>query len=115
MGDTTCGKPYGFFAADNCGTTYFAIQFVGVNDLGLGNYSDGFAANCAATDDFRKPLGDPAEGQLATALRLNLTGACVPNVSSASTAERARIPAATTDDPETIRYPRAACISSNEF
>ena len=26
IGATTCGKPYGFFPQDNCGTTYFSIQ-----------------------------------------------------------------------------------------
>lgn len=107
VGSTTCGKPYGFFATDNCGTTYFAIQFVGVNNLGQGDYSDGFAANCAATDDFSKPLGDTGEGQLATALRLNLTGACVPNASSASSLKRAPV-TTDADDPTAVRDPRAA-------
>jgi hypothetical protein len=27
IGSTTCGKPYGFYAQENCGTTYFSIQF----------------------------------------------------------------------------------------
>ncbi|MEP7302965.1 MAG: S41 family peptidase, partial [Caldimonas sp.] len=34
IGSTTCGKPYGFYPQENCGTTYFAIQFQGVNFLG---------------------------------------------------------------------------------
>jgi hypothetical protein len=42
VGSTTCGKPYGFYPQDNCGTTYFAIQFQGVNFLGFGDYADGF-------------------------------------------------------------------------
>ena len=29
IGSTTCGKPYGFYPQDNCGTTYFTIQFAG--------------------------------------------------------------------------------------
>ena len=29
IGSTTCGKPYGFYPQDNCGTTYFSIQFQG--------------------------------------------------------------------------------------
>jgi hypothetical protein len=32
IGTTTCGKPYGFYPFDNCGTTYFSVQFKGVND-----------------------------------------------------------------------------------
>ena len=62
VGGTTCGKPYGFFPQDNCGTTYFAIQFQGVNQQGFGDYGDGFAPTCAVADDFGHALGDPAEG-----------------------------------------------------
>ena len=40
IGSTTCGKPYGFYPTDNCGTTYFSIQFRGVNALGFGDYTD---------------------------------------------------------------------------
>ena len=35
IGLTTCGKPYGFYPQDNCGTTYFSIEFKGVNAQGL--------------------------------------------------------------------------------
>ena len=78
IGDTTCGKPYGFFPTDNCGTTYYAIQFTGRNDKGEGDYINGFAPTCAATDDLTKQLGDPAERQLAAALTRRSTGACAP-------------------------------------
>ncbi|MHB8817175.1 MAG: S41 family peptidase, partial [Steroidobacteraceae bacterium] len=43
IGATTCGKPYGFYPQDNCGTTYFSIQFQGVNAKGVGGYGDGFS------------------------------------------------------------------------
>ena len=39
IGANTCGKPYGFYPQDNCGTTYFAIQFQGVNAKGQGDQS----------------------------------------------------------------------------
>jgi hypothetical protein len=79
IGSTTCGKPYGFFGQDNCGITYFPIEFQGVNAKGFGGYADGFipagtgtTANnlpgCVANDDLGHALGDPAEGQLAAAL-----------------------------------------------
>jgi hypothetical protein len=81
IGATTCGKPYGFFPADNCGTTYFAIQFQGVNDKGFGDYADGFVPGgvnpgCVVGDDFTQPLGNPAEGRLAAALAFRTSGAC---------------------------------------
>ncbi|MEY2953592.1 MAG: hypothetical protein RLZZ401_1679, partial [Pseudomonadota bacterium] len=76
VGATTCGKPYGFIPKDNCGTTFFAIQFKGVNQLGFGDYSDGFSPACRVSDDFNHALGDPLEGQLAAALRLRTGGVC---------------------------------------
>jgi len=76
VGSTTCGKPYGFFPQDNCGTTYFAIQFQGVNYLGFGDYADGFAPTCSVADDFSHELGDPAENLLEVALGLRSTGTC---------------------------------------
>ncbi len=79
FGSTTCGKPYGFYPTDNCGTTYFTIQFKGANEIGFGDYSDGFSpANssvlaevvpgCSIADDFTKQLGDLTEARLAAAL-----------------------------------------------
>jgi hypothetical protein len=80
LGSTTCGKPYGFYPQDNCGTTYFSIEFQGDNALGFGNYPDGFSPQnstsltsavlpgCSVADDFGHALSDPAEGRLAAAL-----------------------------------------------
>jgi carboxyl-terminal processing protease len=78
VGGTTCGKPYGFTAKDNCGISYFPIEFQGVNDVGFGNYADGFAptATCFVADDLSRPLGDSAEGMLAAALQHRVTGSC---------------------------------------
>lgn len=92
IGGTTCGKPYGFVPEDNCGTTYFAIQFQGINNKGFGDYADGFVPGgagdngvpgCAVPDDFTHQLGDPAEGRLAAALFYRENGTC-PIVTSAA-------------------------------
>lgn len=85
IGGTTCGKPYGFTAKDNCGISYFPIEFKGVNAKGFGDYADGFVpagsgtsgiAGCAVTDDLNHALGDTSENMLATALAYRSTGAC---------------------------------------
>lgn len=88
VGSTTCGKPYGFYPQDNCGTTYFTIEFRGVNDAGFGDYSDGFSPQnalgapgvpipgCAVADDFTHALGDPLEGRFAAALAYRSSAAC---------------------------------------
>jgi hypothetical protein len=88
VGSTTCGKPYGFYPADNCAVTYFSIQFKGVNAKGFGDYTDGFTpANtlavegvplpgCSVADDFTHALGNSAEGLLASAIAYQATGVC---------------------------------------
>ncbi len=118
IGGTTCGKPYGFYARDNCGTTYFSIQFRGVNDVGFGDYAEGFSATraggearanlpgCAAHDDLKHELGDPAEGQLGVGLGYLATGSCPvqPNAgrvrAQASTGERSP-----TEEAQVLRAP----------
>jgi len=89
IGVTTCGKPYGFYPADNCGVTYFSIQFQGVNAQNFGDYPDGFTPQntvategvllpgCSVADDFGHALGDPAEGLLASALAYRTSAACL--------------------------------------
>ncbi|NQY13402.1 MAG: peptidase, partial [Henriciella sp.] len=88
IGAVTCGKPYGFYPTDNCGETYYTIQFRGVNDKGFGDYSDGFVPNnssftfgervsgCVVSDDFNTELGDPTEGLFAAALDYRANGTC---------------------------------------
>jgi carboxyl-terminal processing protease len=88
IGSTTCGKPYGFYPTDNCGTTYFTVQFQGKNAVGFGDYTDGFSpantvnipgvptTGCSIADDFTRELGDPLEGRLAVALSLQQGNAC---------------------------------------
>ena len=88
IGSTTCGKPYGFYALENCGTTYFTTQFRGVNAKGYGDYSDGFSPSnlaevegepvtgCAVDDDFSQPLGNENEAMLSAALNYRENGTC---------------------------------------
>jgi hypothetical protein len=94
IGDTTCGKPFGFFPEDNCGTTYFTIQIQSVNDKGFGAYQDGFSPvaspnfddelpGCVVADDLAQPLGSTNEPLLAAALSYMVDGSC-PVVSLAS-------------------------------
>ncbi|HEY6123463.1 MAG TPA: S41 family peptidase [Steroidobacteraceae bacterium] len=105
IGSTTCGKPYGFYPTDNCGTTYFSIQFRGENAANFGDYTDGFSpANtpasagtlvpgCSVADDFNHALGDQTEARIAAALSFRASnnqtcpvasGASDPRVSKAS-------------------------------
>jgi hypothetical protein len=76
IGGQTCGKPYGFTPVDNCGTTYFSIEFKGVNAKGFGDFADGFAPTCTVADDLGHALGDTSEGMLSAALSYRATNAC---------------------------------------
>ncbi|KQV50745.1 peptidase S41 [Pelomonas sp. Root1217] len=99
IGGKTCGKPYGFTARDNCGISYFPIEFTGVNAQGFGDYADGFEPSasgtagtrlvkgCSVADDTGRALGDPAEAMLATALGHVDKGSC-PVLPSAAAGAR---------------------------
>jgi len=91
IGTTTCGKPYGFYPADNCGTTYFSIEFRGVNARSFGDYTDGFTPSaamsastgssatlpgCVVNDDFTHALGDQNESLLFVALSYRMNQSC---------------------------------------
>ncbi|MBT8149494.1 MAG: peptidase S41, partial [Gammaproteobacteria bacterium] len=90
VGETTCGKPFGFIGFDNCGTTFLPVEFQSFNNKGNSNYSDGFrpgitgsgfgeaVGGCVVADDFGRELGDPQEARLAAALDYIATGACPP-------------------------------------
>ena len=117
IGSTTCGKPYGFYPQENCGITYFTIQFLGVNAKGFGDYIDGFSpANatsnigtvipgCSVRDDFTAALGNPVEARLAAALNHIQTGGC-PVASGFASPSLLRLAPVVTTDVEDV--PKAA-------
>jgi len=89
IGATTCGKPYGFVSEDNCGSTYFTVQFKGENAKGFGDYADGLipaefpeagklaqVQGCPITEDYQHALGDEQEILLASALYYQSNNDC---------------------------------------
>ena len=88
IGGATCGKPYGYYPLDNCGTTYFTIMSKQVNAKGYGDYDNGFSASefnyeaddvfqgCDVADDFTRDLGDPNEAMFSAALIFREQGIC---------------------------------------
>ncbi len=109
IGSRTCGKPYGFYEIPNCGTSYFTIQFRGVNDQNFGDYTDGFVPSamddgqanilgCQVSDDYTKPLGDVTEDRLEVALAHRAGGAgSVPSAVAAGVSAAPTQPSAVTD------------------
>ena len=97
IGGKTCGKPYGFTAKDNCGISYFPIEFGGVNNKGFGDFADGFVPagsgatgvpGCVVADDLGSALGAPQEAMLAAALQHRISGTCPPQLAKGFSVKR---------------------------
>ena len=129
IGVTTCGKPYGFYPEDNCGTTYFSIQFRGINELGFGDYPDGFSATrtagigapqailpgCGAKDDLAHQLGDPTEEQLRVALKFRENGSCTAILPFDASGDRKQAAAAVSGEGGAALVPPANPWSHNRI
>lgn len=87
IGSTTCGKPYGYYALDNCGSTYYFVQMKMSNALGYGDFVDGFTPSsfddgqadikgCFEADDLTNELGNRNEASLSQALHYIQYGSC---------------------------------------
>ncbi|HZN46951.1 MAG TPA: S41 family peptidase, partial [Ramlibacter sp.] len=79
IGDTTCGKPFGFERKDNCGLAYFPIEFKGTNAKGFGDYTAGFSPTCRENDDLRPTNvapGEPGDPLLEGAKHYIENGSC---------------------------------------
>jgi len=77
IGDTTCGKPYGYAGAGTfCDKALFSINIESQNGDGIGNYAKGFTPTCKAEDNYLKVFGDINENSLTQALNYISTGKC---------------------------------------
>ncbi|HSU49868.1 MAG TPA: S41 family peptidase, partial [Segetibacter sp.] len=75
IGDTTYGKPVGFFPVDIFNYSIYPISFKTVNSAGNADYYKGFAPDKAAPDGVNKSWGDITDPSLASALKYITTGA----------------------------------------
>lgn len=75
IGDTTYGKPVGFFPVDLYNYSIYPISFKTVNSAGNADYYSGFAPDKTAPDGVDKSWGDVTEPSLASALKYINTGA----------------------------------------
>jgi C-terminal processing protease CtpA/Prc len=97
IGDNTFGKPVGQEAFDNaaCDDRIRVLSFRTENANRQGDYFNGLASNfqstCRAPDDLTKPLGDPQEASIKTALDFLAGRPCAaPITSSGVTAQGVR-------------------------
>lgn len=84
VGSNSYGKPVGQIALDQtaCDDRIRVVAFAKENAAGQGAYYSGLVgtmrASCAAADDISRPLGDPQEASLSTALDFVAGRACTP-------------------------------------
>lgn len=74
IGDTTYGKPVGFFPVYISNFAIYPISFRTINSAGTADYYNGFAPDKIMYDDVTKDWGDPAEASFYTALKYIVTG-----------------------------------------
>lgn len=105
IGQTTCGKPYGFTGrALNCGTRYFSIDLQTANGQGFGNYIDGFepvssgadmhgtkVQGCKVDDNLAAELGATTDPLVSAALFYRENGRCPSSTSFAQKPSAASI------------------------
>ena len=91
IGSNTFGKPVGqaYLNRAACDDRLIALAFAFKNANNQGDYFSGLASNfqstCRADDDFLRPLGDPQEGMIRTALDFLAGRQCTPIGGSATT------------------------------
>jgi hypothetical protein len=74
IGDTTYGKPVGFFPIPIYDYAIYPISFKTVNSAGTADYYTGFAPDRLSPDGVNKNWGDVTEPSLAYALKYIATG-----------------------------------------
>jgi carboxyl-terminal processing protease len=74
IGDTTYGKPVGFFPVDIFNYSIYPISFKTVNSAGNADYYTGFAPDKTAPDGVTKNWGDVTEPSLASAIKYITVG-----------------------------------------
>jgi carboxyl-terminal processing protease len=94
VGDRTYGKPVGQYSFEFSDKVLFPVAFKSRNAAGVTDYYDGIPADCSASDNLDRPLGDPGESSFAEALYFLGHGSCSPESTAAARALRGPMPAA---------------------
>ena len=74
IGNTTHGKPVGYYALPVMDSYVFPVALKNVNSVKFDNFYQGFAVDKVQTDDITRDLGDPSEACLKSALDYIKTG-----------------------------------------
>jgi carboxyl-terminal processing protease len=74
IGNTTHGKPVGYYAFPTMNSYVFPVAVKNVNSVGFSDFFQGFTVDKVQTDDITHDLGDPLESCLKSALDYIKTG-----------------------------------------
>jgi carboxyl-terminal processing protease len=88
IGDTTYGKPVGFFPINIADYAIYPVSFRTINSAGNADYYAGFAPDRRTIDGVNKGWGDVTEPSLAAALRYIQTGSFGPETGGRSAIEK---------------------------
>lgn len=83
IGNTTHGKPVGYYALPVMDSYVFPVAVKNVNSVGFDDFYQGFTVDKIQTDDITRDLGDPLEACLKTALDYIRTGVLQSSQSAA--------------------------------
>jgi len=82
IGGTTCGKPVGMYGKRFCNQIILPIEFQSVNANDQGDYFDGLAADCPASDDLTRGFADVQENMFSAAIYHMNNSQCQPSSSN---------------------------------
>jgi carboxyl-terminal processing protease len=117
IGTNSFGKPVGQIALDQvaCDDRIRVVAFAKENAAGQGDYYGGLVgtmgASCAASDDVSRPLGDPQEASLRTALDFVAGRSCTPATAGGLGAQDDKV----VIEPQVLPIPQAANVAQREM
>lgn len=83
IGNTTHGKPVGYYALPTMNSYVFPVAVKNVNSVGFNDFFQGFTVDKVQSDDITRDLGDPEEACLKSALDYIKTGVLQSSPSAA--------------------------------
>ena len=95
VGETSFGKPVGFFPIRIDKYDVYYSMFTTTNSLGQGDYFAGFTPNSFKADDITRDFGDPAEIRTAAALSYLTTGNFPSSAASSLRVDNVNTPVST--------------------
>lgn len=76
IGETTCGKPFGYRSVGYRGMSYEVMSFAVQASQGRGGYVNGIEPDCRVMDDLKQPMGSVGDPLVLAARDYAVRGRC---------------------------------------